>query len=281
MNSPDSFPDGAMDDLAYLSRSKNRARILATLATEAYTRRELGEATGTSRTTVDRIINELEERDWVRRTADGDYITTPTGGRIASESARFVGAIDGIRNLGAAVSWLPHEELTVDLRHFRDATVRRPQPNAPAAPSTYAAQLMREATEFACLVNMPPSLGFEDAMIHSITNGPLATNHVITGDELTALRQNAERAGRWQSYIEAGAEVYCYDGRIPCNLLVIDETVLILDRQPEALEGIESTNGAVRSWAHELVGAYQEDAKRLDATAFTQDASVEVTDGEC
>lgn len=274
MSGPDSLPDETMDDLAYLSRSKNRARILTTLATEAYTRRELGEVTGTSRTTLDRIINELEERDWVTRTADGDYAATPTGERIAAESTRFIDAIEAIRTLGEAIAWLPHEELKIGLQHFRDATVRRPQPNAAAAPSTYATHLMQEATEFACLVNTPPSLGFEEVMMKGVIDGWLTTKHVITREELNTLRQNAERARRWQSYVEAGAEVYCHDGHIPCNILVIDETVLILDRQPDALEGIESTDAKVRSWAHETVERYREDAERLDATGFEQDSPV-------
>jgi hypothetical protein len=129
---------------------------------------------------------------------------------------------------------------------------------------------MREATEFACLVNIAPSLGFENAMVEGVVDGRLRTKHIITDGELAVLRQNADRASRWQRYIEAGANLYCYDGRIPCNLLVIDETVLILDRQPEAVEGIKSTNDVVRSWAHEMIDAYQEDAERLTTAAFTR-----------
>jgi predicted transcriptional regulator len=280
MSSSDSFPDRAIDDIAYLSRSKNRIRILAALATEAFTRRKLGEETNTARTTLDRIINELEERDWVRRSADGDYTVTPTGERIAAESTRFVGAIEAIHGLGEAVSWLPHEELTVGLQHFRDATVLRPQPNATAAPSTYVTQLLQEATEFACLVNIPPSLGFEDAMINGVTSGRLTTKHVITDGELDVLRQNPERTRRWQSYIDAGAELYCYAGSIPCNLLIIDETVIVLDRQPKALEGIESTNTAIQSWAHEMIDRYKEDSKRLDTSAFSQDSPAKTEDSE-
>lgn len=280
MGSSDPFPDHAIDDIAYLSRSKNRIRILAALATGAYMRRELGEETGVSRTTLDRIINELEERDWVHRTADGDYTATPTGERITVESTRFVGAIEAIHGLGEAVSWLPDEELTVGLRHFSDATVLRPQPNATAAPSTYVTQLLQEATEFACLVNTPPSLGFEDAMIRGVSSGRLTTKHVITDGEIDVLRQNPERTRRWQSYVDAGAELYCYDGSIPCNILIIDETVIILDRQPKALEGIESTSMAIHSWAHEMIEKYKQDSKRLEPSAFSRDPPAEAEDSE-
>lgn len=269
MSDSNTFPDGALEDIAYLTRSKNRAEILALLATESRTRRELEDMTDIPRTTLDRIVNEFEDRDWVTRAPDGDYVATPIGERVATESTNFIGAIQAIRTLGDAVAWLPNDELTIGLHHFKDAIVRRPKPNAVSAPSTFATKLMQEATEFACLVNTPPSLGFEDAMVNGVLDGRLTTNHVITDDELAALQQDVDRASRWKGYVEAGANLYCYEGRIPCNLLVIDDTVIILDRQPEAAEGIESRNSVVRSWAQEMIGEYRDDAERLDAAIFT------------
>ncbi|MFP4626508.1 MAG: helix-turn-helix transcriptional regulator [Natronomonas sp.] len=277
MDVSDAFPEDALADVAFLSRSKNRAQILAMLAAESYTRRELEDTTGISRTTLDRIVNELEERDWATRTSDGDYVATPTGERIATESSCFVGAIQAIRNLADAVAWLPRNELTIGLHQFREAIVRRPEPNAMSAPTTAATKLMQEATEFACLMNTLPSLAFEESMINGVLEGRLMTKHVITDEELTVLLEDTNRTGRWQEYIEAGANLYCYDGQIPCNLLVIDETVLILDRQPEAPEGIESTNPEVRAWATEMIDEYRKEAKQLDATAFTKDREAQQT----
>lgn len=273
MDVPDALPDDALDDIAYLSRSKTRAWILATLSAAAATRGELEDATGIPRTTIDRAVNELANRDWITRTPDGEYTATPTGERIATESRRFIGAIKAIRNLGDAVAWLPHDELTIGLQYFTDATVRRPEPNAMNAPDTFATGLMQEATEFACLVNTPPSLAFEDAMMKGVFEDRLTTTHVITDDELAVLLRDEDRAARWQAYVEEGANLYCYEGPIPANLLGIDETVLILDRQPEAPEGIETTNPVVRSWAYETVEKYRDDANLLSAAVFSQETT--------
>lgn len=268
MNAPNPPPDDALDDIAYLSRSQTRAWILAILSTESYTRGEMEDATGIPRTTIDRAVNELEDRGWLVRTPDGKYAATPTGERIATESARFIEAIQAIQTLGDAVAWLPQDELTIGLHHFKEAAVRRPEPHALNAPDTFTTELMREATDFACLVNIPPSLALEEAMIDGVVEDRLTTKHVITDDELTVLLQDEDRAARWQVYVEAGANLYCYDGRIPCNLLVIDDTVLILDRQPEAAEGIVSKNPEVHSWAHETIETYRNNAEVLDATVF-------------
>lgn len=269
MSESDTFPDDALEDIAYLTRSKNRARILALLATRPRTRRSLGDETGIARTTLDRIVNEFEERNWATRTTNGDYVATPVGQRVATESTNFVGAIQAIQTLGDAAAWLPNDELTIGLHHFKDATVRRPEPNAMSAPTRFTAKLMQEATAFACLVNTPPSLGFEDAMVNGVLVGRLTTTHVITDRELAVLLEDADRASRWREYVEAGANLYCYEGQIPCNLLVIDDTVIILDRQPEAAEGIVSRNEVVRSWAREMIDEYQADAERLDTATFS------------
>lgn len=263
-------PDGVLEDMAYLSRSETRIQVLRVLAADSQLPREIAELTDIPRSTLRRTLTEMVERGWVERTTDGDYVATRTGEFVATETNRFLGVIRAIRVLGDVVSWLPSDELTIGLQYFREATVLRPEPNATSAPSTYATELMQEATKFACLVNIAPSLGFENAMINGVVEGRLTTTHIITDGELTVLRQNAERASRWQTYIESGADLYCYEGRIPCNLLVIDETVFILDRQPEAIEAIESTNAVVRSWAYGIIDDYREDAKRLTAAAFTQ-----------
>ncbi len=273
MDVPDAPPDDALDDIAYLSRSNTRAWILATLSAAVATRGELEDATGIPRTTIDRAVNELADRGWITRTPDGEYTATPTGERITSESRRFIGAIEAIRNLGDAVGWLPHDELTIGLHHFTDAIVRRPEPNAMNAPDTFAIGLMQGAAEFACLVNTPPSLAFEDAMIQGVIEDRLATTHVITDDELTVLLRDEARSARWRAYVEAGANLYCYEGSIPANLLIIDETVLILDRQPEAPEGIETTNPVVRSWANETIEEYRDDADLLSAAEFSQETT--------
>lgn len=265
------FPEEVLEDIAYLSRSANRARLLVALAAEASTRRELEEETGVSRATLDRIVNELEARGWATRTPEGKYVATPEGERIAAETRAFAGAIEAVRTLGDAVDWLPREELDIGLGHFRDAILRRPEPNAVNAPSTAATELMWEATKFACLVNTPPSLAFEEAMIDGALDGRLSTNHVITHGELEVLRRDPDRATRWRAYVEAGANLYCYRGTIPCNLLVIDERVLVLDQQPAAAEGIESTDPAVLEWAHETINEYREGAERLHPTAFDRE----------
>ncbi|MDS0474153.1 winged helix-turn-helix domain-containing protein [Natrinema sp. 1APR25-10V2] len=271
MNEPDPVLGDALEDIAYLSRSENRVRILEALTSEAYPRRELEEVTGTSRTTLGRILSELEERGWAERATDGAYVATPAGKLIANEFRPLVEAMRTVRSLGEAVALLPTDELSIELRHFSDATVRRPKPNEPIEIDRYLADLIRDATVFYALTFLAPPLAVGNAMRDGVLTGRLTAEHVLAGGLVGYLHDHPDGPPPWQDYIEAGAKVYRYDGHIPCNLFIMDETVLLENSQAEKEvvdTVIESQNENVRTWALELLEAYREKSERVDAEMF-------------
>lgn len=265
--------EDALGDIGYLARSASRVRILDLLATEPYTRGEVEETTEIARTTIDRIINEFEERGWARRTTDGGYEATPTGKRIVTEFKPFVESMEAIRKLGDMVAWLPTDEVPIDLYHFTDVTLRRPDPADPTATASYMTDLLQGASEFHCLVGIAPPLAFEKSMRDGVVTRDLITEHVMTDEELRYLLDHPERLPRWREYVEAGANVYLHDGPIPCHLFVLDDTVIIGNTGSEIgpdLVAIETTNESIRSWVLEVINEYREDAKRLDTSSFTR-----------
>ena len=169
------------------------------------------------------------------------------------------------------VAWLPTDEVPIELSAFADATILRPDPADPMANSTYVTELLRESSEFACLVGVAPPLAFEEAMRDGVIERDLATNHVLTDAEYRYLCTYPERCARWREYLAAGANVYRYGGDVPCNLLVFDGTVIVGNSQSEVGDPrvlVESEREAVRSWAHRVIECYRRDAERLDATDF-------------
>lgn len=264
-------PDGALSDIAYLSRSRSRVTILDAIATESYSQSELETYTGVARTTVGRVINEFEERGWARRTAHGEYTATPSGERIIAEFKPFVQTVEVVRTLGDLVAWLPLEEAPIDIRHFADAIIHRPEPADPMSTVTEFNTRLEGCTEFQCLVRIAPPIPFERAMREGVVNRDLETKHVITADEYAYLLNYPERMARWQEYVDGGANVYRYDGEIPCNLFVFDDSVLVSNTTSEFGDphvAIESCNETVVSWAKRVIEQYRSEAHRLDATAF-------------
>ncbi|WP_265108908.1 helix-turn-helix transcriptional regulator [Halosolutus halophilus] len=267
------IPEDALADIAYLARSSNRVEILATLATEPHASRDVAAATAASRSTLERILTELEERGWAERTTDGTYVATPAGEFAISKFVPLVGAMQAIRSLGDAVGWLPADELSIGLHHFRDATVSRPESNSPLAPDTQLVGMIREADSFHCLVRIAPSVAFENAVRDAVVEGNLTTEHVLTDGEHASLSERRDRLEHWREYLEAGANVYRYDDRIPCNLFVLDDAVFLANRQPETCAFIVTENERVRSWARHVIETYRREADRLDATAFSEESS--------
>lgn len=269
MSDPGAVRNGALEDIAFLSRSKNRVRVLTVLAEKAYPRRELEEVTETSRTTLGRILGEFEDRRWVERTADGDYVATPNGELIVAEFTPFVDAMVAIKTLDDAAACLPVDELQVGVQHFIDATIRRPQPNTPFGLVEHIASLVREASTFRVLTFLAPPSPIGGALHSGVVNGCLTAEHVLAGGVVEYLRTQEHHPPHWYEYIDAGARMYRYDGHIPCNLFIIDDTVLILKDQPE--DGglaIETENETVREDMNELFERYREEGESVGAEMF-------------
>lgn len=266
----DAVPGDALEDIAYLAKSANRVRLLEALAAGSYARRDLDEQTGIPRTTIGRIVNEFEERGWVERTTDGTYTATATGELVVAEFTPLVESMDTIRRLGDAAEWLPIDELSIDIRHFGDATVKRSGPNVPFEFVESLADRIRDAARLRVLTFLAPPSPVGEAMHTGVVEGRLTAEHVLAGGLVEYLRDHVHHPPDWEKYIDAGAHVYCYDGYIPCNLFIVDETVLIASDQPEGTgAAIETENEPVQVAANGLFETYMDDADRVTSGLFS------------
>lgn len=268
---PEGVSTEALEDIAYLTRSNNRVALLTTMARGSYSRRKLHEATGIARTTIGRILTEFEERNWVERTANGTYTTTPMGHSIASELRPFVESIETIQTLGNLVDWLHGIDTRLDLRQLRDAAIMEPEHDDPMEVIDQFIDRLHHTAEFYTLNQIAPAGKAMEIMRDRLDRTQLVATFVVTGELVDYILDRPERRTRWRACIESGAEVYRYDGSIPCSLLMLDETVFIANTQAtygDPYTMIQSDNDAVRSWAREIIIGHQTDAARLDATFF-------------
>jgi len=269
----------ALEDIAYLSRSANRVAILDGLTEGPYSRRTLVELTGASRTTLDRIMNELEEKGWAERTADGTYVATAQGTHLMKRFRPFVESVEALHRLDDAVTWLPIDELSIGLEHFSDAAVRRPETADPVETIDFMDDLLTTASEFRVLAHLVPPEPLGETMRDSVVSGQMTMDGVITDTLFSYLTADPERAARWNTVVKAGADLYRREGPIPCNLWIFDETVLIKKSGPEPIDDsygvpIVTENSTVRLWAHDLIDNWITDATRIDGKAFFDDSSV-------
>ena len=259
----------ALADVAFLARSANRVRILVALAEAPASRRALADDTGVSRTTLDRIVNEFEDRHWVERRDDGTYAATATGAALVDAFEPALDAAVALRRLGDAVDWLPRDEHPIDLAHFRDAHVRRPEGGDPVETGRYFAELARAADEMCVMSEWAPPEALARPMHDEVVGGDLDATFVVTQDVAAQVFAAPDRVQRWREMLSTNAQSWVVDGPIPCNLYVFDDAVLLKASGPGAVSEsygvpVESTNPRVREWALELFERYRERGTRVD-----------------
>jgi|AntRauTorckE6833_2_1112554.scaffolds.fasta_scaffold05094_2 predicted transcriptional regulator len=272
----DSFASEALEDVAYLARSENRVRILEALSQEPHSRRDLVDVTGVSSATVGRVLQELQSHGWAERTPRG-HLTTPAGDRIVAEFEPFLGAMNAIRHLGDAVEWIPTDELDIGLHHFSDVTVRRPDRYDPVDVSDFFIDLLEDAATIDALTHLVPIEAKETTMLDGVRTGRLTVDLVLTKGLLDYLRGRPGHRARWADLVESGATVYGYDDRIPCNLFVIDDFVILGKSHSDSghpYAFILSENPTIRAWAHDLVDRYRTAAERVDGRLTAEEFAV-------
>jgi predicted transcriptional regulator len=268
--------DDALSDVAYLGRSRNRVEILAAIVAQPRSPREVADTADSARSTVERILTELEERGWAKRTTDGKYVGTDAGTFVIDEFAPMVRAMEAIRTLGDEISWLPRDELSISIAHFSDATVRHP--DDPTEAIDHMTDVIRETAEFRVIANLRPPESTVNPVHERVRAGQMTFEYVLTRDVLEYLSTHTERRERWLDTVEAGADLWVWEGAIPCNLWIFDDTVWIKNSDPESRQDtygvpIISDDDVVRSWGHDLIDSYQNAATPVDADAFAESSS--------
>lgn len=273
------LPTKALEDIAYLSRSANRVVILNGLTEGQYSRGALANQTGVSRTTLDRIVNELEERGWVKRTTEGNYAATAQGRLLMRRFRPFLESVEALHCLDDALTWLPIDELDIGLEHFSDAVVRRPESGDPVEVTDFFDELLWNTSEFRVLSHLAPPEPLGETLVERVTTDRMTMDGVITDELFGYLGSRPERATRWRALVEAGSDLHCHEGPIPCNLWIFDEMVLIKKSGPEPIDEaygvpIVSENDTVRSWANDLIDEWMDEASPMDVTSFETDPTV-------
>ena len=264
----DGVPTGALEDVAYLARSANRVAVLDVLTSGAYGRRDLADLTNVAPTTVGRILNECQERGWVERTNEGTYRATATGTLVVREFTPLVDAMETIRTLGEAATWIPTDELAVGIERFADATVERSPAKAPTSMVEYLAECFREASSARVMTFLKAPTPVVDAIVFAVEEGRLTLEVILAGGLVEYLLELDEPPD-WTGYADDGIAVYRYDEHVPCNLFRFDTKVLIMNDRPPGGGGfVVSEDEAVLAAADDLFERYRDDADRVDAAAF-------------
>lgn len=256
-----------LEDVAFLARSENRVAILRALEKRTRDRRELRAETGISRSTLGRVLGELEEHGWIEREGR-TYEMTTAGGLVLDQFVPLLETLGGLQTLGDGMKYLPIGEMSLDIRHFNDARLVTPTEFDPTEGFQYGIKRMHESDTVRSVARtVPPP--YVRAIYEDITAGKLAAEIILDGEYLNAVK-DSDMAGTWRQ-IAANADVQRYEDYIPYRLIILDDVVHLWLCSDEGEQSglLESENLAVREWAESLYEEYRTETEPLDSATLS------------
>jgi len=256
--------ESALEAVQFFANSANSVRVFEALANGVTTSSGLAEQTGASRSTVARILDEGESRGWIE--SEGSrYELTYLGEFMIEEFRAHLQRVAGGQQLGGALNYLPEPAQELDVAALRDAELTTPTADWPNAHLNRALELYRSADRYRGLTQIAPDI-IAQTLADQVTQNQLELEGVIEAEFIECLRDDPERAAPWHAFAD---QVWVYDGRIPLNMHLIDEKVVLWLNHAGSnrLEGgglLESENPTVVAWAESLYQDYRVEAEPLD-----------------
>lgn len=255
--------------IAFLVRSECRLEILARLADGPVSKRELTASLDAVRTTVQRNLDALEERDLIRR-RDRSYEITAAGALIASQVQDLLDAATEALRLEPALEVVADANATFDPEPaiepsaLRDADVVEATTADPYAPVRRHEERM-DGTDSARLVLPAAAPDPLETGLEAVRDGAVH-EAVVTPDLAETLRSDPAFRETFDALAETDNVVcYRYPDDISAFVGVLDDVVQIGvhdDRGVPALL-VESEADRVRAWAIDLFDAYRSRSERI------------------
>jgi len=162
------------DVLAFFGNSPTRLAILESLAAGPKTRSDLQAAVDTSRTTLWRLVVDLEERGWVRKAGE-QYEATVAGRIVVDRVTSLQTTVTILDELADLLDWLPIDEMSFPVERLANATVVRPTTANPQGPMQLATRQIETATQIRIL-----SRAYSPWVVEAVYEPVLAGDQSVT-----------------------------------------------------------------------------------------------------
>lgn len=258
--------DSALTDVEFLSRSEHRVSVLDALCEQPRTRDELRDISGASSSTVGRILEAFEQRQWVTKTGDR-FEATQLGSYV---NAGFQSLMDGMvveRQLRHLWEDLPSElteEFPIEVIDTGHVSVAGP--DAPYRPINRFVELIKQSDTLRFV-------GFDLGLVEPCFS---EIRRQIVGGLQAEVIDPPEVVSYLISTYPDDCEAIFSSGNITLQVSeelpeygigIFDNCVIICIYDPSSgtIRGlVESTHEDVRTWAMEAFDRYLETARRFE-----------------
>lgn len=246
---------------------ENRYGILQHLAVSPATKPELVEDLDTSRSTVDRAIEDLTDIDCLT-TEDRRYTVTMVGALALQEQTRYRSTTQAIRSTGDLLSHLPPDS-DLDTRMLEGADVTMAENHAPDQALTPSIDLFERATRMRGLA--PVVLRFYPNLITNQLADSALTLEIVAESDVVATLPDLPMMGENSFSDIEGVTLYETDATLPYALWLMKTPsemyagIAVYDSGGVAGVLINNTDAAVQ-WAETQYEQYREDAQSVSVS---------------
>lgn len=139
----------AIETLQFLAGSRVRIRLLGELRERRADARTLVDRLDVPHSTVQRNLNELEERGWVDATLDRSYYTTSVGEIVLESLEGLLESLDSVDGMAALLECAPADGFEFDPERLAGAEYVVADEETPSAPLNAFVRRLDEADGFA------------------------------------------------------------------------------------------------------------------------------------
>ncbi|WP_123534590.1 helix-turn-helix transcriptional regulator [Halosimplex salinum] len=262
-------PMEAVDQIAFLARSKARVHVLEQLRDHGpATQRDLRDRLDASRSTVTRSLTALEDRGWIERD-DRSYRLSPKGEVVTDEFLSLRDSVRAVDELSPFLQWFPYAEFPLDLSALREADITSAASPDPYAPARKQTELIETEDSFRGFL---PSLDIEGTRVvhEQIVNGGFEAE-VVVPESVERTIASGEYAELFGEQLATGRlTVFVLDDDVPFYLGLAGDTVQIGVEDDEGFPRalLETTAESIREWATDVYESHRERSRVKPADDF-------------
>lgn len=254
------MPD-ALDAIDFLANSENRVRVLETLASDPQSRADLHERTGIHKVTLGRILGDLQEHRWIRRSGEEFEVTT-FGEQVIEQFTVLMEVMECGQRLDELIEWLPSEVVSFDLRCLEEATIVRRDRHDIAVLERELVESYASAESIRVLSYQVSPTILDPFRELAVEKGG-TVEAVVTPALLETLAAHSEMRQSSVEIVDSEKASVFVSDEIPVQVAILDDTavVLVLADADDTLQAVLRTDDStVREWATELFARTRRDA---------------------
>ena len=276
--------DSSADLVRFVTRSDRRPAVLRAVASGASTRWAVAVETGLDPAAAGRVLRGLCGRRLVER-ADRRYRVTPLGACLAEGLRALLESVEAAQRFRSVLWGLADAGPGLGLADPTACEVLTPTSRDPHAPGRRFVDRLQTVTRARLLVPVLAPVVFDTGFGAGVDTVPgpgraertceivvpraaleAMCDRTARGTDATSTdRSSAPRRPR-DVFPAEGTSLFAFDGSVPHLVGTLDEFAVVgLVDEAGAVRGyVETTDGAVRSWAAETVEAYRRAAERVE-----------------